>query len=111
MIDYSKDYLHWDNTEAVTVSTTLAGSTTTTSVSVALSADIKRSIFRGQITGLEGDELVWMIPIDLMGSVEINEGDKITQTGGAVWQVKQAFRRGIGTSDTHFECLCIRKRT
>lgn len=110
MIDYSGDYQWWDNTEAVTVATTLGGTTTTTSVAKALSLDINRSLFRG-MAGIEGDDLVWMIPVALMGSVEINQADKITQGSGKIWLVKQVFKRGIGTSDTHFECLCAKKRT
>lgn len=108
MIDFSTDYLFWDNPEAVTVTTTVGGSATSTSVERALQQDVSKT--RGQFAGIQltGDELGWLVPVTLMGSVEINIGDTLTQADSTVWRIVGAVKRGIGSNDTHWE-LATRK--
>lgn len=112
MIDYSNDYLQWDNTEEVIVATVRNSVATEHRVTHALAGDVDRR--RAQFSGvsIQGDELLWMIPIALLPeTTEINQGDRIKQCCGANWTVLTAKQRGIGSHNTHWEAICRRLST
>lgn len=109
MIDYTNDYLQWDNPEAVTLTTIRGGNETETAISHALQGDASRSLLRASGISIQGDEILWLIPVALMpANTEINQGDQIEQESGVAWSVLAAKQKGIGSQATHWECVCRR---
>ncbi len=116
MIDYSNDYLHWDNPQEVVVATIRNGVKDETNVSHALAGDPSRRLLASSGVQVQGDEQVWMIPVALLPEdAEIGQGDEIAERCGTkcgpVWRVLSATLRGIGSHNTHWECLCRRSVT
>lgn len=113
MIDYSGDYQFWSNTEAVTVTLSPnAVSPTSVSISKAMRNDLRRAgtVYNG--IDLQGDEVLWSIPYALLNPAgngrEIDKLDRITDADAIVWTVISATEIRVGSSRSHFECVCNR---
>jgi len=104
-IDYSNEYLFWSNTETVT-HTTQAGTATNDITAFREDIDAKRAFFNG--IALEGNELLWHIPVALVATVV--PGDRITDSDSAVWRVNSVVKLGIGSSYIEHVCVCVKQR-
>lgn len=92
-LDYSDDYLVWDNKVAVTVALKRA-TTTNVSISHALKHAVSRDDSELSGVGMDSQNASWTIPDKLLNpSAEgrvIKRDDTITLTGGGVWTVVSA---------------------
>jgi hypothetical protein len=107
-VSTSTNYLNWVNTEAVRFVARRTTGTTPKAVRIALrqSATLREARTAG-IT-LSGQELLWNLPVALLGSVEPQAGDAIVDSAGITWAVTGPVQKlGRGS---RWKLLCIRER-
>lgn len=108
-LDVTKDYLNWDNTEAVTVSLIRTTGTTARTIANALRRAINRT--DSQVAGVQigAESTAWNIAVDQMTTGdEIKEGDTVTDADSVVWTVKIV---ALLTFKTRWRVVCTKNRT
>lgn len=120
-IDYSTEYLYWDNPEPVTVTIKSpdplspgSPSLYAIQVEIAFREDLDReSSMRLDVQSTE-DITVWNIPSALLqrSSVrqELREGDTILDGEGVTWLVVRTTEMRIGSSRLHWVATCTKQR-
>ena len=115
MIDYSDDYLTWDQTEAVTVTSLInkGGVRTESSTSVATAKRGSREQMESSFNGitLDGNETFWLIPYTLMGTAVVGRDHVIKDSSDVEYKVKAARLVTKGASKIYYRCATIEVRT
>lgn len=108
-LSVSNEYLSWDNTESLTVNLKTAsgyGDNITVGKGLRLDIDLRRQVFNG--VRLEAGQLFFWLPVAQVGAGELNANAKITDASGTVYYILTSVKRGLGSSASHWECLCVR---
>jgi len=109
--DIASDYTSFDGLETVTYTPVAAGAagTTIAITSGALRRGItgKRNQFAALVV-LEPDDVVWHIPVTLMGATIPLPDDTITDSDGFVWLVLAVAKVTLGT---RWALPCRKRRT
>lgn len=113
MLDYSDEYLHWDNTEPVTVVVRRAAAergTATIDVALARRGTPHRHAQFYNGVRLQGNEITWDVPVALLDGVDLKPESTITDQQGVAWTVVTAVELRLGSSRGAWQCLCRESR-
>lgn len=116
-VDYSDQYLYWDNPQTATVTLHGVWNSTTSvfedkSYSNVIVKRVSSAVLASEAGGLQlrTDQAAWLVPIALLGGNEVKDGDEIV-VASVTWIVSgEAPLRVVGSSPSHFRCICNKAR-
>lgn len=99
----TNEYLHWHQTELVSVTQYRASDVVTDDVTSRRgSLDSNEA---GQNPAVTEESIVWLIPGALIESA-VKTGDTITDSDDVVYQVVSVREVRLGSSLSHYRCIC-----
>lgn len=114
-VDYSDNYKWWDNKQTATVEMTVWDADSADYVAKTYeNVVVKRSTASSQNPEiriqLRNDQAVWLVPVALIGGYPMRDGAEIT-VGSDLWvQSGDAPLRVVGSSPSHYVCVCNKGR-
>lgn len=104
------DYLYWDNTESVTLTTTRSSVESSESISIARRNSVgkQEAEFNGLL--INSDSCVWCLPFALVSGNEPTIGSQITDSSSTEWQVLSVNEQRLGSSVSHYHCVCRKEQ-
>jgi hypothetical protein len=111
VIDYTDEYLYWDQTEAVTIRLGTAAFDKNRAIDTAkrLNAAERESLFSD--VGITSEDVVFLIPHALLNAGDrITIGDTIIDSEDVAYRVRAVTVARKGVSRSHYRCLVTEER-
>lgn len=115
--DIADDYRDFDGLETVTLRQIRPGGanpvpiTYTDDDDATQPAALRRQLSKRDLmvlgaAAIPGEATIWELPVSVVGSAGVENGDTITDSDGKIWKIRSCDKATLGT---RWRCLCVKQ--